>query len=241
VVVDVTHGIPAHDVVAGALALQRAIPFMPGGVHLAVVDPGVGTPRAAVILRCADGNLLVGPDNGLLWPAACTCGGVEAAWDIGASPRRLAAMSATFHGRDLFAPVAAALAGGEDPSAVGTPLDPDGLTRLELPAPVITQGEVAATVVAVDRFGNLQLHLGPEDLAAAGIEAGNDLLVRIALEPARAQRAVYGRTFADAAAEGLVAFQDSSGHVALAVNQGSAAAVLGAGRGTEVRLERGAV
>lgn len=116
-VIDLTHAIPRHDVRAGAVVLAAAVPFLPPGVHLAVVDPGVGAEgahgRRAVALRTADGDrLLVGPDNGLLMPAAARLAGVSEAVDIGASPERLEPVSRTFHGRDIFAPVAAALAGG---------------------------------------------------------------------------------------------------------------------------------
>src|SRR5437660_9297243 len=110
-VIDITHGIARHDVRAGALALRSALPYVPVGVHLAVVDPDVGAQRRAVALRVSDERLLVGPDNGLLWLAADQAGGVVEAVDIARSPFRLEPVSATFHGRDIFAPVAARLPG----------------------------------------------------------------------------------------------------------------------------------
>ena len=123
-VIDVTHGIPRHDVRAGATVLERALPYLPAGVHLAVVDPDVGAQRRAVALRTAgEGRLLVGPDNGLLTPAAERFGGVGEAVEISASPWRLEPVSATFHGRDIFAPVSAALADGAALSAVGERID----------------------------------------------------------------------------------------------------------------------
>src|SRR3954454_8111441 len=109
-VIDITHGIPRHDVRAGALVLRGALPYCPPGVHLAVVDPDVGARRRAVALRCAeDDRLLVGPDNGLLMPAAAALGGAIEAVDISRSAHRLEPVAATFHGRDVFGPVAAAL------------------------------------------------------------------------------------------------------------------------------------
>src|SRR3954454_3176611 len=133
-VIDVTHGIPRHDVRAGALVLGGALPYTPPGVHLAVVDPDVGGRRRGVALRCAEEDrLLVGPDNGLLTLAAERFGGVVEAVEIGRSPHRLEPVSATFHGRDIFSPVAARLAAGDALAGAGDPMDPDDLQSLELP------------------------------------------------------------------------------------------------------------
>src|SRR5947209_19883708 len=126
-VIDLTHGIRRHDIRGGALILEGAMSYLPPGVHLAVVDPDVGASRRAVALRAGDGRRLVGPDNGLLWPAAQRCGGVLEAADIAHSRFRLQPVSATFHGRDIFAPVAAQLAAGAVIAEVGDPLDPDEL------------------------------------------------------------------------------------------------------------------
>src|SRR3954447_5219543 len=133
-VIDVTHGIPRHDVRAGALVLRGALPYMPPGVHLAVVDPDVGARRRGVALRCAEEDrLLVGPDNGLLMLAAERFGGVVEAVEIGRSPHRLEPVSATFHGRDIFAPVAAHLAAGASLADAGDPMAPDDLVPLDVP------------------------------------------------------------------------------------------------------------
>ncbi len=126
-IVDVTHGIPRHDVRHGALVLRNTLPYMPVGVHVAVVDPQVGTERRALALRCDDGRVLVGPDNGLLSLAWDQAGGVDLAVDVSRSPHRLEPVSATFHGRDVFAPVAAHLAAGAELADAGVPLDPEGL------------------------------------------------------------------------------------------------------------------
>src|SRR5437588_2294356 len=135
VVIDINHGVRRHDVSAGALILAAALPYMPIGVHFAVVDPDVGAERRAVALRLADRRLLVGPDNGLLSLAAQHGGGVVEAVDIAASAFRLEPVSATFHGRDIFAPVAARLAAGAELGKAGQPCDPGDLVVLELPKP----------------------------------------------------------------------------------------------------------
>jgi S-adenosyl-L-methionine hydrolase (adenosine-forming) len=226
-VIDLTHGIPPQDVLAGALALARALPYVPAGVHLAVVDPGVGGPRRAVAIATGDGRRLVGPDNGLLWPAAQAAGGAVAAVDLESSPLALSPRSATFHGRDVFAPVAAALAGGLDLQRAGDPIDPAGLQTLQPPRARWVQGTLAAAVIAVDHFGNVQLGAAGDQLAGAGAA------VEVGGETAR-----VGRTFADVAAGELLLYEDAQGALALAVNHGSAAARLGAAPGTELRLTR---
>ena len=157
-VIDLTHDVPRHDVRSAAVILRRALPFCPAGVHLVVVDPGVGGTRRAVAVRVADeGRVLVGPDNGVLWPAAERFGGVVEAVDVAHSPHRLEPVSATFHGRDLFAPVAAHLAAGEPLGAAGEPIEPDELVQLALPTPHVDAERVYAHVVSTDTFGNVAL------------------------------------------------------------------------------------
>ena len=194
-VIDLTHGIPAHDVRAGALILARALPYLPIGVHLAVVDPGVGGPRRAVAIATGDGRRLVGPDNGLLGPAARAAGGAVAAVDLAGSRLSRAPMSATFHGRDVFAPVAAGLAAGMALEEVGEPLDPGSLVALALPAPERRDGGLLAHVVYVDGFGNLQLDAAATELGALGVAPGAETAVRVG--PGAGHRARYERTFAD--------------------------------------------
>src|SRR6266508_400037 len=122
-IIDVTHGIEPHKVLQGAFVLANTLPYMPEGIHLAVVDPGVGTDRRAVVLRSADGRLFVGPDNGLLTPAAEQLGAIAGAWELVNSAYRLEPVSYTFHGRDIFAPAAAHLAVGVDPAELEPPLE----------------------------------------------------------------------------------------------------------------------
>ena len=159
-VVDLTHGIARHDIRQGAAVLANALPFAPPGVHLAVVDPEVGTERRAVAIRVADEDrVLVGPDNGLLWPAIERLGGPREAADVSLSSFRLEPLSATFHGRDVFAPVAATLAQGATLREVGTPLAPDALTRLESSQARIEDGRTLARVAYLDGYGNAVLDL----------------------------------------------------------------------------------
>ncbi|MGI8945939.1 MAG: SAM hydrolase/SAM-dependent halogenase family protein, partial [Thermoleophilaceae bacterium] len=175
-IVDITHGIPRHDVRRGALVLRNALPYMPLGVHVAIVDPEVGDGRRALALRCRDGRLLVGPDNGLLSLAWRSSGGIERALDVTRSRHRREPVSATFHGRDVFAPVAAALASGADLAGAGETVDPDTLVHLDLAPPRTEDGVLIAHTLLVDGFGNAALdatceQLGGEPGAAVEVEA----------------------------------------------------------------------
>lgn len=219
-IIDVTHGIARHDVRAGAIVLRRALAYLPAGVHLAVVDPGVGSARRGVALRCADERLLVGPDNGLLTLAAEACGGVVEAVDLAASALGLAASSASFHGRDLFAPVAAALAAGAPLPAAGAPCEPASLVALELPRAEVGDAGVLAHVLHADHFGNAMLDARREELAAAGLKPGDAIVVN-------GIRAAFETTFADVAPGGLLLYEDAYGALALAINRGSALQALG--------------
>lgn len=232
-IIDLSHGIPPQDVRAGATAIARALPFLPVGVVLGVVDPGVGGARRGVAIRAAAGHLLVGPDNGLLWPAACAAGGAEAAVDLAGSPFALEPVSATFHGRDVFAPVAAALAGGAALEDVGTAIDPASLVALEPLTARVRAGELRAPVAAIDRFGNLELAAVPADLDAAGLARLDEAVVQAADAPVRAR---LGRVFSDVAPGALLLYEDSGGALSLAVSQGSAAERLAVASGDELRI-----
>jgi S-adenosyl-L-methionine hydrolase (adenosine-forming) len=233
-VIDLTHGVRRHDVRQGALILAQALFYLPVGVHLAVVDPGVGGDRRAVAVTLADGRRLVGPDNGLLSLAAARGEGIVEAVDIAASPFCLRPISATFHGRDVFAPVAAALAAGEPLSAIGEPIDATGVVTLELPEPRTLAGALVAHVRDIDRFGNVQLDGLSEHLAALGIEPGG--AGELALGDGSHHRFRYGRTFTDAADGELLLYEDSARQLAVAVNQASAASRLGLAVDDELRI-----
>jgi S-adenosylmethionine hydrolase len=228
-VIDLTHAIPRQDVFRGAVVLSRATSFMPrNAVYCAVVDPGVGSERRSIAVEAASGDLLVGPDNGVLSLAWDALGGLRAAHEASARQVLLQPVSRTFHGRDVFAPVAAHLAGGTPLSAVGPSLDAASLRALELPGPMVARGAIGARVMGVDGFGNVQLNVTGQHLEDSGI--GRRLVVRGHPVP------VVG-IFADLPEHGLGAIVDSQGYVALVVNRGSAAEALGLSEGSSVVLE----
>jgi S-adenosylmethionine hydrolase len=228
---DLAHDLPPGDVRAGALVLRRLAPLVPGAVIVAVVDPGVGTDRRAVAVALSPGGALVGPDNGLLGPAARALGAAE----LAVLPPPPAHAPATFAGRDLIAPAAARLAAGTPVAALGEPADPAGLAEPDLPGPDVAPGALRATAAVVDRFGNVELLAGPGDLEAAGFARGDRIW---AATGDRRHPATVARTFADVAPKGMLVHVDSHGRVALAVNGGSAAARLGAAPGDRVSLGR---
>jgi S-adenosylmethionine hydrolase len=221
-VIDVTHQVPPQDVRRGAGVLAQTVPWLPPAVHLAVVDPGVGTDRRGLCL-VTDRSVLIGPDNGLLVPAAEALGGSAAAFELEDPTYWLPPISATFHGRDVFAPVAAHLCTGVEPSALGPELPLDSLVRLPAPAVTVGVGRITAEVRAVDGFGNVQLAATADDLTAAGIATGDRAFVHIG--PA-ARPALVAMTFGDVGLGELVVYVDSAGYAAVAVNGGSAAAAL---------------
>ncbi len=233
-IIDLTHGVVRHDIRGGAAILAQSLPYMPVGVHLAVVDPTVGGDRRAVALRVADGRMLVGPDNGVLWSAAEVSGGVEQAVEISCSRWRLEPVSATFHGRDIFAPVTAHLAAGDPLQEAGEPLDPELLVRLEMPRAWIESGALVAAVNNADRFGNIQLGAGRDDITAIGAQLGDLLQVR--LPSGASHPAIFARTFSDVREGELILFEDSAQRLALGLNHGSAASRLGLRPGDQLRI-----
>lgn len=233
-IVDVTHGIPRHEIRHGAIVLRNAIPYLPTGVHVAVVDPQGGTERRAVAVRCEDGQLLVGPDNGLLWPAAERCGGPVEAVDIVRSPHRLEPVSPTFHGRDIFAPVAARLAQGAELGDAGEEVDVDELVRLELPTARVEDGAVIAHVLLIDGFGNASLDITHAEVAGTGLTLGRRLEV---VTRGESRAAIRVQTFADVAAGETLLYENPQGTLALAMNRGELAVEMGLAEDAEVRLE----
>ncbi|MEU8183083.1 SAM-dependent chlorinase/fluorinase [Micromonospora sp. NPDC049044] len=231
-VIDVTHLVPPADVRRGAAVLAQTVPYLPVGVHVAVVDPGVGTARRGIALA-TPGGLLVGPDNGLLPDAAAALGGITAAVEL-TEPRWLAdRVSGTFHGRDVFAPVAARLALGAPLADAGPPVDPDGLVRLPRPALSCDDEGFTAEVSTVDQFGNVQLAAPAHllDALPAALRVGPP-------GPAPARPAIRGRTFGAAPAGGLVVYVDSADLVAVAVNGGRAVDLLRVAPGDLLRVSR---
>ncbi|MEA2419946.1 MAG: hypothetical protein QOE60_2152 [Thermoleophilaceae bacterium] len=232
-IVDITHGIERYAVRQGALLLRNTLPYMPVGVHIAVVDPQVGTERRALALRTVDGRILVGPDNGLLSLAWPRCGGIDLAVDITRSPHRLEPVSATFHGRDIFAPVAAHLARGAELADAGDQLDEAELQTVGLPAPRVEDGTLVGHALVVDRFGNAALNVDHDDMAGTGITLGGTVEIEVAGER---YLATYAQTFADVRPGELIVYEDAYRTLAVAINRGDAAAMLGLRPDAEVRL-----
>lgn len=234
-VIDIAHGVPRHDVSSGALALARAVPYMPERtIHMAIVDPGVGGERRPLALRCASGALLVGPDNGLLVPAASVLGGVVEAADLSASRFRAEFVSTTFHGRDIFAPVAAAFANGEDLREAGEAVAPSSLVTPEI-AGAWHDGEVLVTHVCYcDQFGNVELDASDEDID--WVTADGPVSVTSAAWDSTAFDVTRGTTFGDVKTGELVLYVNAAGRPAIAVNGSSAVERLGVAVGDELRL-----
>ncbi|UGQ14839.1 SAM-dependent chlorinase/fluorinase [Yinghuangia sp. ASG 101] len=249
-ILDITHDVPPGDVRRGALVLAQTVPYLPAGVHVAVVDPGVGTARRAVAVRAGE-HVFVGPDNGVLVWAADAVGGVVGARKLTNRDLMLPFVSATFHGRDVFAPVAAYLAihsnesggvggsraggafsGGSGPGsggsraaafdALGPAVDPADLVRLPDPVAYVSDATAHGEVLTIDRFGNVQTSLTGDQLAELPAVVGDILTIRTADV---AWDAVLARTFGDVTPSTLVAYLDSAGHLAFAVHGGDAAAL----------------
>jgi S-adenosylmethionine hydrolase len=232
-IIDVTHGISPQHVLQGALVLANTTPYMPAGVHLAVVDPGVGGSRRALALRSADGRLFVGPDNGLLVPAAERLGGIDVVHELANADYALDSVSRTFHGRDLFSPAAAHLAAGVAIEELGPPLAIDALARLDLPQPEVGEHRIRATVLYIDRFGNVQLNLTREHLQVADVEPGTVVEIELGLDR---YYAVAARTFGDARKGDVILYEDSYRNIALAISGGNAAELFAAAPGQDVRI-----
>ena len=231
-VVDVTHEIAPHDVRAGSLTLMRAAQYLAPGVVVAVVDPGVGTDRRAVAVEVAGGEgVFVGPDNGLLAPAVAMTGGADRAVQLTNPTYQLPAPGPTFAGRDIFGPAAAHLANGVDLHELGEALDPAGLLPSLLPITTVEDGAVHGQVLWVDRYGNVQLNVDPDEIA----ELGDRVLVRWGnaddASNASTRRAVRATTYGDLKGGELGVIVDSYGLVSLAFDRRSAA--------TELRLRAG--
>jgi S-adenosylmethionine hydrolase len=221
-VVDITHDVPPFDVRAGSLTLARSVQYLPQGLVLAVVDPGVGTERRCIAVEVEHG-VLVGPDNGLLAPAVALLGGPQRIVALENEQYRLPAPGPTFAGRDIMAPAVAHIAHGVPLTVLGDEVDPAAMTPGLLPLPNVEDGTIAAEVLWVDHFGNCQLNIGPELLAEVGLHPGEVVEVRIGDSGRRAR---WAHTFADAAPSELLLVVDSYGSCALVYDRRSAAAEL---------------
>ncbi len=229
-VIDLTHDINPYDVRAGGLVLARSAQYMAPGVVLAVVDPGVGTERRGVAVEVGGGaSVLVGPDNGLLASAVAMCGGATRAVELTNLDMQLPSPGPTFAGRDVFAPAAAHLCNGVDMGELGPPIDPVTLLPGLLPVNYEEEGELVAEVLWVDRFGNAQLNVDPDQLD----ELGDPVRLRFGEEVRTAHRA---STYSQVRTNEVGLVIDSYGLVSIAVDRRAAATELGVAVGSEVRL-----
>jgi S-adenosylmethionine hydrolase len=233
-IIDITHGIQPHEVLQGAIMLANTLPYLAEGVHLAVVDPGVGSDRREIALRSGDGRLYVGPDNGLLVPAAEKLGGIEAAHEITNRDYALQPISATFHGRDIFSPAAAHLAQGLAIEKLGPAVEVGTLVRIEVPKPDVSDRRIRACCLYIDRFGNMQLNLTREHVERLGIEPGTQVELELATER---YYAVAARTFTDARGGEIILYEDAYENIAIAISGGSAAETFSAEQGADVRIQ----
>jgi S-adenosylmethionine hydrolase len=232
-VIDVAHGIPAGDVRGGALALTRAVQYLPEGVLLAVVDPGVGTDRRAIAAETPWG-FFVGPDNGLLSPAVAMVGGASRIVSIENPELRIPSPGATFEGRDRFAPAAAVLSSGEaELSDLGPEVPPDAVTPLLLPLPENEDGRVSGEAWWVDTFGNVQTNIGPDELRMTGAAPGRSVRVRVGTT---VREMPWVESYGEVEEGSLLLHVDSAGLVALAVRGGRADEALNLAVGSSVSL-----
>lgn len=231
-IVDISHEIPVHDVRAGALTLVRAVQYLPDGVVLAIVDPGVGTDRRAIAVE-TEAGIFLGPDNGLLAPGVAMVGGARRVVSLTNDEYHLASPGPTFAGRDVLAPAAGFLATGVPIESLGVEVDPSSLTPGLVPLPNVEGATIVGEVWWVDRYGNCQLNLGPDELDEVGARPGAMVEVRFG---ATARAARWVRTYADAKSSELVVVVDSYGLASLAMDRRSAAADCGLHAGSSVTI-----
>jgi hypothetical protein len=236
-VIDISHEVRKYAIRDGALLLWCALPYLPVGFHVAVVDPGVGTARRPIAIKVQRGDVLIGPDNGLLLPATDRLSGIVEVRELAEPAYRLATVSASFHGRDIFAPAAAHLARGAPFASLGPALDPAGLARPSWPAPRRTAAGLETIVLYCDTFGNAKFGALAGDLTAAlgPLEPGDSLVVilgqgssaRADEEAAHLEPVTWQRTFGAVPQGAPVLYEDSYGRLCLADNQGDAVGRLG--------------
>jgi S-adenosyl-L-methionine hydrolase (adenosine-forming) len=231
-IIDITHLVPPGDVRRGAAVLAQTVGYLPPAVHIAVVDPGVGTARRAIAVTAGD-SIFVGPDNGLLSWAIASLGGGKAAAQLTNGDLWLHPVSATFHGRDIFMPVAAHLAAGLELDQAGAEIGVADLIVLPAPTSRLHDGAAEGEVMSVDRFGNVQLSIPAADAGRLGIGIGSPLIVQCGR---RRFTVRYLDTFAAGTPGEIVAFTDSAGLISLAINAGDAAEQLGLPPGAHVRI-----
>lgn len=236
-IIDVSHTVRKYAIRDGAFLLRFALPYLPVGVHVGVVDPGVGTSRRPIGIRTGRGDVLIGPDNGLLIPPAEALGGIQAARELANRDLWLPVTTSTFHGRDIFAPVAGHLANGDAMfDGIGPGVPSDELVRFPEPEATVGDGAIDTMVTYVDSFGNIRLAGGRQDLAAAfGILAEGDRIA-VSVDGAPPQTATFERSFGAAGLSAAILYVDSSGNLALAINQGDFATTHRVASGAAIEL-----
>lgn len=229
-VIDITHGIPAHDVRAGSLALARSVEYLCPGIVLAVVDPGVGTERKKIAVEVGEGeSVLIGPDNGLLAPAVAMVGGPKRVVELTNLDFQLNGPSTTFDGRDVFAPAAAHLVNGVDITELGEVIDPNGLVPALIPVSYLDGETLHTEVLWIDQYGNIQLNIGPEDLPQ------DELQIKIGDQIYSVDRVTAFEQISDG---GLGFIVNSTGLVEIAALRSSAANELSASVGDSIQIVR---
>ena len=210
-----------------------SLPYMPKAVHVGVVDPTVGSEREAIIIETKRGDLLVGPNNGLLVPAADKLGGISRVIEIKNEKYMVKPVSHCFHGRDIFAPTGAWLTRGVDPSEFGTKLDLSRLVHLDFKVKK-ERNYIEGKVVRIDKYGNVYTNIPTADLTESGFTVGSTLNIMF---DENTVSLPLGRTFSDVSIGHMLALDDSFGYLSISVNRGSAAERLKIGRGTKVRVK----
>jgi S-adenosylmethionine hydrolase len=242
-IVDISHEVRKFAIRDGAILLWCALPYLPVGAHVAVVDPGVGTERRPIALRAKRGDVLIGPDNGLLMAGAERLGGVTEARLLEAEAYRLPVISSSFHGRDIFAPAAAHLAAGVAFEALGSAVDPASLVPSPIADPVVEPGLLRSSIVYIDTFGNIKLAGLRSDLEAAigPLKPGDRLELEFAADgdhPKHIDHLQWRTTFGEAQPQEILLYEDSYGRICLAENQGNAAADLELSDDRKVTIRR---
>ncbi|HZD59342.1 MAG TPA: SAM-dependent chlorinase/fluorinase [Anaerolineae bacterium] len=233
IILDISHEIPPFNIQKGALVLAASLPYCPVGVYMAVVDPGVGGSRRPLAVKVGRGDILIGPDNGLLILAAEKLGGIELCVEITNRQYMLESVSPTFHGRDIFAAAAAHLSNGVDIAAVGPQVDPALLTGVPWPKPVIEPGRITCQIIDIDRFGTLRLSIDAPGFKELGISIGGSLWAKVS---GHRHLMPFVETFEAVSAGEFLVIIDSANWVSIAQNLGSAAQQLGASIGDEAIL-----
>ena len=233
-IIDLTHTLTPFDVAGAAAVIADVIPFAPASIAVLVVDPGVGSQRRAIALRSGRGDILVGPDNGLLTSVAESVGGAREARELSETRYHGRARSSTFHARDVFCPVAAHLSRGVSFEDVGRALELPNLVTLPSPHVEVVPGRISCEVTNVDRFGNVRLSVKTLALNEAKLQERDFLIVSSPGSSGEVRRA---KTYQDLAPDQIGLIEDSFGWLCLVMNRTAAAQHLGLSRGSAVVVQ----